>query len=439
MTRTAIKDRAYKGAAIELGGYAAGQILRLASNLILTRLLFPEAFGIAALVLIFVQGLAMLSDAGFEQSVVQHPRGDDPSFLNTAWSMGVIRGGALWLVACFGAWPMAIVYNEPMLTSLIPAAALALVFNGLASTSLYTARRNLDVWPLLKIDTASQVIALIVVVSWSLWHPTVWALVLSGVLASVVRMAASHLLSYGLKNKFEFDTSAARDIFHFGKWIFGSSALSFVSRQIDRLVIGGLVGAATLGIYSIATFIGEAVGTAVGRVTSGILYPVLSRVAREQPASIVDAFYAARIRTDLLGLLPLGGLTVLAPYVVQILYDDRYYSAGWMLQLLCIRVALSLIVESIQNCLFSMGQTRHGFVQNVIRTITLAVGIPLGWTFFGLEGLVWAVVISEVPVLLYVWSVFIQARMLRPLRESMSFLIYAIGLALGAVGAMVSH
>ena len=50
-------------------GYAASQAIRLFSNLILTRILFPEAFGLMALITVFLVGLNMLSDIGVSPSI----------------------------------------------------------------------------------------------------------------------------------------------------------------------------------------------------------------------------------------------------------------------------------------------------------------------------------------------------------------------------------
>jgi O-antigen/teichoic acid export membrane protein len=95
-----LKKLAVRGSIYELAGFGASQVVRLFSNLILSRLLFPEAFGLAALIAIFNTGLVMLSDVGIEQSVVQNDRGDEESFLNTAWVLHITRGGLLWVLSC---------------------------------------------------------------------------------------------------------------------------------------------------------------------------------------------------------------------------------------------------------------------------------------------------------------------------------------------------
>ncbi len=94
--RASLRGLALRGSIWTLGGYGASQVLRLAGNLVLARLLFPEAFGLSALVGVFMVGLAMFSDVGIGPSVIRSHRGDDADFLNTAWTIQVIRGLVLW-------------------------------------------------------------------------------------------------------------------------------------------------------------------------------------------------------------------------------------------------------------------------------------------------------------------------------------------------------
>jgi O-antigen/teichoic acid export membrane protein len=110
-----LRSRLLRGSAFEMIGYGLNQAVRLGSNLALSRLLFPEAFGVAALVNILNQGLVMLSDVGLPTVIVQSERGDDPRFLNTAFTWQAARALALWLIASACAIPMALLYHEPQL------------------------------------------------------------------------------------------------------------------------------------------------------------------------------------------------------------------------------------------------------------------------------------------------------------------------------------
>src|SRR2546421_7848298 len=94
--RSSLKALVIKGSAWTIAGHGAGELIRLAKSLVLTRLLFPEAFGMMSLVGVVMYGLQMLSDVGLVQAIIRDKRGDDPDFLNTAWTMQVIRGAVLW-------------------------------------------------------------------------------------------------------------------------------------------------------------------------------------------------------------------------------------------------------------------------------------------------------------------------------------------------------
>ena len=82
---------------------------------------------------------------------------------------------------------------------------------------------------------------------------------------------------------------------------------------------------------------------------------------------------------DCLAIPAVGALAVLGQSVVDLLYDDRYADAGCILQILCLRVAMSCALAPCETCLFSRGQTRYGFYRNIARTLWIWCGIPIGW------------------------------------------------------------
>jgi O-antigen/teichoic acid export membrane protein len=120
---------------VEVLTYGATQALRLGSNLILTRLLFPEAFGLMVVVGIVLFGLTMLSDVGILQAVIQNPRGDDEDFLNTAWTLQIMRGGLLCVLTWCIAYPASLFFDKPELFGLLLAAGGQLVIAGFESRS----------------------------------------------------------------------------------------------------------------------------------------------------------------------------------------------------------------------------------------------------------------------------------------------------------------
>ena len=144
------RKKALAGSAWTLFGYGGAQVIRLGSNLILAHMLYPAAFGVMALVTVFMQGLQMFSEVGIGPSIIQNRRGDDPAFLDTAWTIQVLRGFGLWIFTCVLAWPTALFFgqNDPLakdLLYILPVIGLTSILGGFNSTAVFSLNRHLQV------------------------------------------------------------------------------------------------------------------------------------------------------------------------------------------------------------------------------------------------------------------------------------------------------
>src|SRR5690606_13304585 len=144
----ALRRRAMNGTLWTAGSHIAANAIRLGGNLALTRLLFPEAFGVMAIVNVFIQGLWLFTDVGIGPAIVQSPRGDDQRFLDTAFTLQVTRGLALCTACALLAAPVASFYSttEPLAAQLIwflPVAGLSAAIDGAASSRVARYRRHL--------------------------------------------------------------------------------------------------------------------------------------------------------------------------------------------------------------------------------------------------------------------------------------------------------
>lgn len=213
-------------------------MIRLASNLILTRLLFPEAFGMMVLTMVFMQGLQMFSDVEEAPAIQQSQRGDDPEFLDTAWTIQVGRGFCLWIAACLLAWPAAQIYGEPMLLLLLPAYGLTQVIQGFNPTKMESANRHLILGRVTLLDIATQVADILLAVGLGFWLRSVRALVISGILSMSVQLWLNMAFLPGRQKLFRWEARPARDLINFGKWIFLSTLADFLFHQGDKLILG---------------------------------------------------------------------------------------------------------------------------------------------------------------------------------------------------------
>lgn len=385
-----LKARASRGILLTALQFGGNNVIRLISNLILTRILFPEAFGLMALVQVFLGGLNMFSDLGIKTSIVQNSRGDDPDFLNTAWTLQIFRGLFLWVAACALA-PVAVrVYNEPMLLQLLPVVGLNVVISGFATTKVATGLRHLTLGRQTFIQLGTQIFNVILTILMALWMQSVWALVYSTLLVSVIRVIMFHCLLPGISNRFHLDRSALGDLIGFGKFIFLSTIAGFAINQGDKAVLGAYVPVALLGVYNVALVLGTLPVTMSRAVANRIVLPIYRmRPPHESKANQTKIFKARRMM--IAGFMM---ATVVLSYggvmIMDLLYDHRYTLAGPMVVLFGLASVPQVAFSAYDGALLAQGDSKRFFyllaVTAVLQTGLLFGGIGL----FGIFGAILA-------------------------------------------------
>lgn len=421
-----------KASAYEMLGFGIGQVFRLLSNLLLTRLLFPGAFGMAALVAVYCQGFTMLSDVGIAASVIRSPHGDEEEYLNTAWTISVVRGAGLFILALALAWPAASLFGEEQLGPLLAAGSGGILIAGFNSTSLFTLRRRVEAKTLMYLELGSQLVGLVTIVVAAYMTRSVWALIAGTYTSGLFRALISHYaIGVGYRNRFQWSREAANSITHFGKWIFFSSAFQFFAQQADRMFLGKMAGMAELGVYSVAAVLSELGSQIVIRLTHQVLYPALSQVFRDSPQRLSETYYRARWAMDISIQSVAGFGCAIAPNVIALLYDDRYQAAGWMLQVLMVRTGIAGALTPCESCLFAVGQSKFGFVRSALRLTSVVAGLPLALHFWGIRGVIWLTALADLPSALVMLYYFGKAGYLKLHRELIGPAAFVAGALLG--------
>lgn len=393
---------AIRGSIWTMAGYAASQVLRLAGNLVLTRILFPAVFGEMALVTIFIQGLQMFSDVGTGPAIVQSEHGDEEHFLNTAWTIQCARGLALWAVSWLIAWPVAAFYGQPLLRWLIPAAGVSAFIGGFESTAMHALQRHLRLERLTILELITQAVGIVTTVLFAIAsrqflgpnHPSaVWAIVGGSLVAGSVRLVLSHVYLPGIRNRLHLDRSSARRLLAFGRWIFVSTLLTFLAGQSDRLVFGKLIPITLFGVYSIAWMLASLPTQAVLKLGGAVVFPAYSRVVRRDDFPAI--FLRVRFPLVLGGAAMVSALVGAGPLLVNALYDPRYVEAGWILQYLSAAAWFQVLECTNGAALLAKGRVRWVAAGSAVKVLGMLALIPIGYRLGGFPGALAGVVASE--------------------------------------------
>ncbi len=395
-----LKARAVRGAAWTLAGFGANKVLGLVSTLVLTRLLFPEAFGLMALAGVFMTGLQMFSDIGIRPSIIQSKRGEDPDFLNTAWTMQVVRGFVLWAIACVIAYPVSLAYSEPSLFPILCVLGSTATIRGFQTTGYATANRKLALGKLTTVELATHAIGLVVTIVWAWLHPTVWALVGGAVVSSVLSVTMGFRVLSTHRHRLRWDREAASELVRFGKWIFVSTAITFLANSGDKLILPKTLNFADLGFYAIAMGLVMIPVSVFKQLASRVLFAAYSDLHQQDAPKKINRLTAKFTKLS----VPIYAVPImfifLGDFLVTVMYEDRYSQAGKALSVLAISGYLNMMRASQNGLLLAVGDSKRAMLAGLSRIV---VGLPASVLMaqeYGLEGFCAGIVLAEAVALL---------------------------------------
>jgi O-antigen/teichoic acid export membrane protein len=445
-----LRRRAIFAGAWNLGALITSQAIRLGGNLIMARLLMPEMFGIMVIATTVSVVLHLLSDVGFRQNIIQSPRGNDPAFLNTVWTVQIIRGfilfaftllvaGFAWLAQVLHMWPEQSTYAAPQLPLVLAVTGISAIIYGFQSTKVDVAVRDFEQKKVVLAEFVSQLAGLLTMLIIGYFTRSIWALVGSGLVAALAMTLLGHFWFSGPHNRLHWERSALREVVVFGRWMLLSSAVGVLAMNGDRIWFGGSMSASELGVYSIAVLFLGALQMGMQRLLGAVALPAFSEAARVNDTARLHALYVRfKLMFDLVSLFLCGLAWVLSPLLIHFLYDERYAGAGEMLAILSLSFFTWRFAVAHQLWL-ALGLTKYQAMDNIIRAISLWVLLPLLLALGGAKYAIWGVALHALPTLILVVYVNRKVGLFDFRRELIVLPMVLVGMVCGeAVLAIVN-
>jgi lipopolysaccharide exporter len=394
-----------RGDLFALGASSAGHlVLRLGSSLILTRLLTPGAYGTMSIIVSIVLILVMMSDSGFAVCIVRSNRGDDPRYLNTAWTLHICRAVINAALMYFGAPFLARLYHSPVLVEPLRVVALWFLIDGIESPAFPLAVRGKKSRLILYTETVGSVVSTTFTIVYCYFTRDFWGMVYGYLLNRAVVVAISHRLKLDFPLRFAVDWSAAKEMFEYTRFVMPSSMLTLFLNQFDKAVFLRLFDLNLLGVYSLAANLAGQVEGIISRASTAVLYPRCAHNYRTARETFSLKYYLENARLFVATLSMPAALGGAAHLVISVLYDPRYIRAADVLQAFCIRAVLLALAYPAENMLIASGESRVVLTGNVYRTVWMLGASLVGYRLFGFMGFTYGIALSALPALVYyVW------------------------------------
>ena len=393
-----LESTAVRGTYFVTISYGVALALRLVSNVVLSHMFAPDLFGVLTLVTTIITGLYLFSHIGLQDSIIQDPRGDEPVFLNTAWTVQVLRGAGLFLITVPLAWPLAHFYHESRLLWVLPAIGLSVAIASLTSPSLLTLSRHMGVGRISALELLQQFLQFAITLLWAWFQPSLMALIAGKVISEIVRTVVSYWMLPEIRPRFTWDNESLRALIKFGRWILIGTALTFLAGQSDRLILAKLISFRMLGIYGIAFAISDIPRQIILQFCGRVGFPFIAKFASRPRKEYRDIIIKYRMPVLAIGGVLLIIVICTGDFFIRAVYDPRYHDAAWMIGILTLGLWHTLLYSTTNPAILSLQKAHYNALGYLVYCVSLYLTLPIGFHFLGMTGAVLAVAVADLPV-----------------------------------------
>jgi len=320
-TPTVTKRQILAGFGWQAASTYMNRIVGLATTLILAKLLTPEQFGIVAIASMIIEVLQLLKDMGLSEALIYQHR-EDAVLVDTAHTILVGFNTLLFVIAAVLSPFVAQYYHSPIIMPVIIVLSSNLIWDSLRSVPRTLIRRNIDFGKLVIPEVVPVAISCVISIVMAFTGFGVWSLVAKTVVHSLLGfLLLRHILPY--RPSFRYDKAAARELFHYGKFIVGTTMLLVVLYNIDRFYVSSVLGLAAVGIFDLAMRISDLPVKQFSHMMGTVMFPVFSKIERSGEG--LGRAFLKTFKYVALVCVPVAiGISVFGPTLISLMYGPRW-------------------------------------------------------------------------------------------------------------------
>lgn len=384
--------------------------LALVKIAILARIFSPVQFGIYGIATLVLGFLEMLTETGINIFLIQQDK-DVDKYINSAWVVSIIRGILIGVLIFILAPFIALFFGSPQASYILYLVSVVPIIRGFINPACIKYQKNLEFNKQFRYDAViflvDVIFAIILGFITKSENSLVWAMIISTTLEVVLSF-----IYFKPTPKFKFNKEKTSEVINRGKWITGAGIANYLFQNIDDIVVGRVLGTATLGIYQQAYKISTVPVSEVGEVFNKVTFPIYVNLTDDKKR-LTKAFLKTLLIICFF-VIPFGFIVFKFPVqIISIALGDKWLSAAPVLQLL----AIYGVVKAISNSFFSLflGIGKQEVVTYITLTSTIcliAILYPL-IKVFGVLGAGYATIIAtlfSLPLLIYYYVKYFNSK-----------------------------
>lgn len=385
---TSLSARAAQASAYLLGGVFYSRIANMLMTVVLARLLVPEDFGLVALGTTLLLMVTQISDLSLGSAMIYHRQLDRDDF-DTAFTLNFIRSLLLTTIMISAGHVLAASYDDPRLIGICAGLSLRPLLAGLGSSKYVMFAKNIRFGNIAAQESATYTAQLLVSVTVAFFAQSYWAIVAGNVAASLVGLIWSYIAAPYMPR---YSLAAWRKMMSYSVWLTLSQVVIVVGNRFEGFLVGGWLGIAVLGAYSVGNNLASMVTQSAIQPIQRVLFPSFARIS-DDTARLRLAFQRSQSALFAFGLAVGIGTALVAEPAIYLLLGPGWDVAVLVLQAISPMLGLQIVFGPVNALANSMGKTRLMFTRGLFLVAIRVPAVLIGLFYFGLPGVLFARVV----------------------------------------------
>ncbi len=360
------------------------------TNMILARLLAPEAFGVVATINMVISFVDMFTDAGFQKYLVQNEFSSDKEkyeSTNVAFITNLSISIIIWGVIIICRDNIAVMLGNPGLGNVLAIACIQLPMTSFSSIQMALYRRNFDFKSLFNINMVRALIPLIVSVPLAKLGFSYWSIIIGSTLG-ILYNAIVLTIKSDWKPSLFFDFNILKKMFGFSFWSLLEAISIWLTSWIDALIIGSILTPYYLGLYKTSLSLVNSVIMIISGSICPVLFSALSRIQNDDEKS-KSIFYKIQ-KIVAYFAFPIGvGMFIYSDFITITMLGEQWIEASKVVGIWSLTSAFRLVLTSIYSEVYrAKGKPKISLFAQIIHLVVLIPACFWGIKF-GFWGLVY--------------------------------------------------
>jgi O-antigen/teichoic acid export membrane protein len=365
----------------------AAMVIQAAANIVLTRILLPEDYGIVGFAYIFISFVNQFNDLGVNTAATRRLTLSDDQ-LHTGFTIKLMLGLALFIVTLLGAPITRLFFDNPVIVDVVRVCSLQYLINFFMFNPTVMLTRELNFKAISLVNMTANIVTSLIAITLAYNGFSYWSLVIANLFTMFCNVALMNFVK-PIRIRFRLDRSVASEFLKFGSNLFLMGLVSFAILYANNFIIGALKGATSLGYYTLAANWGSMVFTVIVGVVMSVLNPTFARIQEDREKMRAMFLQGLGFITLGVALVNTTLFVTASEFLCFVLGKgtDKWLPAVVTLQILCVYGIFRTMIYMVGPVFIAVGNSRIFLLSDLLVAV---VQLPLVYPtlrFFGIEGL----------------------------------------------------